>query len=247
MSLLYEFILRVRPAPLAVFFKKLLRVERGNVETPSGVFLVDPASNFGHQVQSETGYEPEMRETLEKLIQEQDTFIDLGGNEGFFSVVASKLTGPSGRVICIEPQQRLQKVLRQNFKQNGAENVEIVCSLIGDEEGHAELYESPDTNSGSSSRYQVTRYPLPRQKVGQTTLVRLFEELNIARVRLIKIDIEGAEYEAIFGARQLFQDEVFDYIALELHPEILESRGISPESIHAFLASCGYEKDDSFA
>ena len=64
----------------------------------------------------------------------------------------------------------------------------------------------------------------PKEVVEMTTLEKLFENEKIKNIKLMKIDIEGLEYEAILGSQDLFKQNVIENIALELHPSIIEKR-----------------------
>jgi hypothetical protein len=62
----------------------------------------------------------------------------------------------------------------------------------------------------------------------------------------MKIDIESFEYEAVLGSKELFQTDLIENIALELHPDILESRGKSGTDIVEFLQSAGYKENKKY-
>ena len=99
-----QFLLRIRPAPLAVFLKRLMRIKRKVVDTDTGKFWIDPASNLGITLLREGAYEPGMQAILEHFLMPGKVFVDLGANEGYFTVLGARLTQPSGRVFAIEPQ-----------------------------------------------------------------------------------------------------------------------------------------------
>ena len=99
--------MRVRPAFLAAWLKTLLRVRRKPVGTKEGIFWIDPVSQFAVNLVAGHGYEPEMGETLRRYLRPGSTFVDIGANEGFFTVQAAKIVGNSGRVLAVEPQGRL--------------------------------------------------------------------------------------------------------------------------------------------
>ncbi len=242
MQLLYQILVRIRPSIVASLLKTLLRVRRRVVSTSEGRFFVDPVSNFGNTLVSGVSYEPGMLTTLKSILREGDTFVDVGANEGYFSIVASKLVGPTGRVISIEPQSRLQAVLFRNLAENSADNVRIVQSAIADVTGTATLSLAPDMNTGSSGIFRTTKYRNPTESVPVTTLRAMVDLLGLKTVRLMKMDIEGFEYEAILGSRSLFNQSVIENIALELHPQILERRKKSISDILDFLVSAGYTK-----
>jgi FkbM family methyltransferase len=235
-----RWLLRTRPAFVAAWLKRLLRVERQEVETLYGRFLVDPVSQFGNALTSRAGYEPEMRRTLELFARPGSVFLDVGANEGFFSVLASRLVGARGRVIAVEPQERLEAVIRRNLELNACSNVELFSCAIADRRGAAELHLSPDTNTGSTALYRSTRYRLPRTSVSVTTLDDLLDQAGAEAVDLVKMDIEGSEYEAILGSPSVFESGRIAAIALELHPALISGRGLDPAAIARFLERCGY-------
>lgn len=236
-------LLQVRPAPLAVFLKRFLRMSRVAVETPAGRFSVDPVSNFGFDLMSSGEYEADMQATLRAWLRPGSTFIDLGANEGYFSVIASRLVTETGRVLTVEPQARQARVIEENFRANGVRNAVIVRVAVSDYAGSGKIHLMPDTIPGSSGLERSTSYPLPTENVTVTTLAGLMRQHEIERADLIKIDIEGFEYEAVLGSADLFRQKRFKAIALELHPSILERRGKSMSEIADFLASAGYRFD----
>lgn len=62
----------------------------------------------------------------------------------------------------------------------------------------------------------------------------------------MKIDIESFEYEAVLGSKQLFEGNIIENIALELHPNILEVRGKSGSEIVDFLYEAGYKENNKY-
>ena len=181
--------------------------------------------------------------TLKHLLKEGDTFLDVGANEGFFSILASKIVGESGTVLSIEPQSRLQSVIFRNISENSAFNVTVFQIAISDSIGIATLFLQPDMNTGSSGLFGTTKYRTPTEIVPQTTLSRLLGLLNIGNIKLMKIDVESFEYEAILGSKELFLGNIIEHIALELHPGILKQRGKTEADILAFLRDNGYEQN----
>jgi FkbM family methyltransferase len=214
------------------------------VQTPEGLFYVDPYSNFGHSIKSSNGYESELVCSVKKVLKGGDTFVDMGANEGYYSIIASKIVGPGGTVICIEPQTRLQRVIFRNMLENKAFNINVFQRVIADSIGMANIYLSPDMNTGSSGLQCTTRYRCPQELVPQTTLASLLHSINVCGIKLVKIDVEGFEYEAILGSRDLFASGIIENIALELHPALLARRGKCESDILDFLKECGYERNN---
>jgi FkbM family methyltransferase len=243
---LYRGLRNLRPALLAAGLKRALRVRRVVVDTPHGSYWLDPVFNLACVIASEGSYEPEMQQTLAAFLAPGKIFIDLGANEGYFTVQAAKLTAPNGRAIAVEPQDRLISVIAENIRLNGLSNVTIVHIAISDERGKTSLHLSPDINTGGSSFYRNTKYPLPTQEIATMPLTDLLHREGIEQVDLMKVDIEGAEYEAILGSRQLFEERRIKALALELHPAVLEKRGRSAGEIKVFLTAAGYQKKNDY-
>lgn len=235
-----DFLMKLRPAPLAVMLKRLLRVRRLEHATPHGTFWVDPASYQGLALLREGRYEPDLLETVLRSLRPGDVFVDVGANEGYFTVVASRQVGANGRVLAIEPQERLQEVIARNCALNDCKNVTKVAAAVSDREGEASIYLTPDVNNSASSLQRPTRYGLPQQTVASRTLESLLDENGVTRCQLMKIDVEGWEYEAVLGSRNLFASGRVEAVALELHPHLLAARNLRAEEITEFLSQCGY-------
>jgi FkbM family methyltransferase len=239
-------LLNMRPASFASVLKGLIGVERVVVETGAGRFYLDPVSHFGALLIGGGEHDPGISRTLEYFLRSGDTFVDIGANEGYFSVVGAKLVGSTGTVVAAEPQARLKPVLVKNFQLNGIEYVKLVDCAISDQSGTNELYISPDLSTGSTGFYRRTKYKVPVQTVETITLAELFRRSRIDCAHVLKMDIEGFEYEAILGSQELFVEKRIKVLALDLHPDYLEKRGQGVEKILEFLAKCDYSLDHRF-
>ena len=240
MSNLHTSLLKIRPTFLSVALKKLLGIKRTVANTTFGDFFVDPVSNFGNSLLSNQEYEPDLMAYIQKHLKPGDSFLDLGANEGFFSIVASNIVGPTGKVYTIEPQERLQEIITENIRLNNADNVEMIKKAVSDTKGTTEMYLAPDTNTGSTSLANPHKYSVPTQTVEMDTLENILDEQNIDTIDLAKIDIEGFEYETVLGSKQLFRDQRIKRIALEIHYYELIDRKLDSDDIQNFLKDCGY-------
>ncbi|MBX3735677.1 MAG: FkbM family methyltransferase [Candidatus Didemnitutus sp.] len=232
-------LLSVRPAPLAVAIKRLLFLRRRVITTPAGTFWIDPASDAGQRVATHGHYDVATESLLARFLRPGDTFVDVGANEGFICVPAARLTGPTGRVVAVEPQLRLQPVLQRNFALNTV-RVETHAVAISDHAGTAELQLAPDMNNSSTGFVTATRYPLKKQSIEILTLSAFLARLAIDSPFVLKMDIESWEHEAILGSPEIFREQRVRALFLELHPNLLQQRGLDPAAIPNFLTSCGY-------
>ncbi|MEX0643451.1 MAG: FkbM family methyltransferase [Pirellulales bacterium] len=237
----------LRPAWVAASAKKLIGIKRIPLHVDAGTFHIDPISHFGCNLIQHRAYEPAMTDTLRRYLKPGGVFVDVGANEGYFSVLASCIVGPSGRVIAVEPQSRLQEVLRENFRLNGLTNVSLVQAAVSNEDGASVFHLSPDVNTGSSGLSLATKYQVETEQVRTSTLSRILSEAAVDHVDLMKMDIEGFEYEAILGSLDLFRKGIVRALALELHRSAISRRGLDAELLLESLREFKYELDESCA
>jgi len=235
-----ERILALRPAALGSFVKQCLRWNRQLFEQEDGRFFIDVASNFGFRLSSKHGYEPHFRAALMERLKPGMTFVDVGANEGYFSVIASKIVGSSGRVIALEPQSRLQNVVTRNFALNEVVNGKLVRCAISDRDGTADLSLTPDTNTGSTGLFNSLRYATAAEKVPTMRLQSFLAGQGCGFVDVMKMDVEGFEWEAILGSPDVFRNKRISVLMVEIHDAIMRGRGKSPEDLVDFLKSTGY-------
>jgi FkbM family methyltransferase len=169
-------------------------------------------------------------------------FIDLGANEGYFTVIAARRCAPSGHVVAIEPQRRLVPILEENIRLDelNKNNVRVLSLAVTDAPGAVTLHLTPGINSGTSGLHRATKYRVPTQIVAARTLAQIFDDKKLSPVDLMKVDIEGFEYEALLGSRSVFEEMRVRELALELHPTILAKRGKEVGDIVAMLEATGY-------
>lgn len=240
LSRLERSLFRMRPAAALSVVKVLLRVRRREVHVPAGRFLVDPVSYFGAELIRTGAYEPSMTRRLADNLSAGMTFVDVGANEGYFTVMASALVGASGRVVAVEPQERVADVLAANLGLNSCSNVNVVRAAVGDVAGVLVLHIMPSVNTGASSATPPVRYPTRREHVTQVKLDDLLPSLGVETVDLMKIDVEGYESHVIDGAREVFRRGAVRQVALELHPRQLRALGTTSEDVVLLMESLGF-------
>lgn len=225
---------RVRPAGLAARLKLLLRVQREVVALPDGArFWIDPVSNFGQRVASAAGYEPEVAALVKAVLRQGDVFVDAGANEGYFSILAAR---QGARTLALEPQSRLIPIITTNVSLNDADGVKICHLALSNREGTLELHLGPSVNTGSSTFFSRGG---TSEEVSAVPLDVLVDREGIERIRLLKVDCEGAESLIIPGAARTLAERRIDFISLEFHSDIIG--GAACEAIGRTLRDSGYE------
>lgn len=126
-------------------------------------------------------------------------FIDIGAHIGKYSIFLSKYFS---KIIAIEPDKNNFNLLSKNVKTNRLENKILPFNIaILDKEKVVWFFEYEDSVK-SSIKSSENEMPINKYKVRSTSLDKLVEKLGIdtEKIRLIKIDVEGAEFEVIKGA-----------------------------------------------
>jgi FkbM family methyltransferase len=143
-----------------------------------------------------------------------DVILDVGACEGMFSIMMAKLF-PHARIIAIEPVPRTYYHMVRNIGLNGCTNIEPLNVGLGKEIGTKTMFVGLKGDSGGSSS-EMTFNPEWHEKVEVEIIGMddLFESQNIDRVRLLKMDVEGMEYDILYNTSML---ERVDYFTEELH------------------------------
>lgn len=134
-------------------------------------------------------------------IQEGDTVIDAGAFPGVFTVYAAKKAGRNGKVVALEPDEENMEKLKKNVRLNGLENVEFVQKGLWDSEGKLKF----DERGLKSSR--IVDSSEEGTLIDVCDIDSLVENLDIENVDFIKMDIEGAEIEALEGAEKVLREQ----------------------------------------
>jgi FkbM family methyltransferase len=142
--------------------------------------------------------EPDTQRLLESWLRPGAVFYDLGANVGFFSLVGAALVGPEGHVYAVEPAPVTARALRSNVARNDLANVTVIEAAAGREDGSARL-DLADGEVSQSARLLGENQcgGLQVRVVSIDTLIRE----GASPPDVIKIDVEGAEEDAILGMR----------------------------------------------
>jgi FkbM family methyltransferase len=141
-------------------------------------------------------YESEKAKLFARHAKPGQTFYDVGANVGFYTLIASRLLGPTGHVVAFEPSPRNLGFLQQHLSLNHIANVKVLDIAVSDSEGVTKFSEGEDPKlSRITAVGGVT--------VRTTALDCLMGELPLPDI--IEMDIEGAEYSALRGGEQLLR------------------------------------------
>lgn len=237
-----RFVYRMKPAIVASFLKFISRIKRRELILGAHSFWIDPVSNFGVRLTSCGEYEPPMTQAICSRLKSGSTFVDIGSNEGYFSVLAASIVGPEGHIYAVEPQERLWPVILRNFAANRLFNYTLIPFALGKESITSEISLFPSTNSGASSLVPPVSYKsVGRQKCEIMTLDEMVDSYSIEVIDLAKIDVEGFEHDVVQGAQKALEKGVIRNVIMETHPSQLAQQGITVEEIEAIMREKGYD------
>ena len=154
-------------------------------------------------------------------------FVDVGANDGYYTLFAARRVGPSGRVVAAEPSSRERAHLQRNLGRNGLDNVSVVPAAIGAAAGLADLHLAHGVHAGhntlgSFAHDDVVRASLERVPI--EPLDAVIARLGLARVDFVKIDVEGAEASVIAGAATVLSS-MRPLMLLEVNDKALAGAG----------------------
>ncbi|MEE9378115.1 MAG: FkbM family methyltransferase [Candidatus Lokiarchaeia archaeon] len=169
-------------------------------------------------------YEPASSYIFKKLIKRDMTVIDIGGNIGYFSLMASKLVGIHGKVYVFEPDRTSFMFLKKNIKINKVRNIISINKCVSNEEGIIKLYHHPKFHSCHSIFKSISKKLMKQIDVESITLDNMFLNEDF-RISFIKMDIEGAEINALKGMGKMLEKNKVSYLLTECNLRILKSTG----------------------
>ena len=189
-------------------------------------------------------FEPNEFAFLDRVLKPGMVFVDVGANDGYYTLFAARRVGTSGRVVAAEPSSRERAHLQRNLGRNGLDNVTVVPAAIGASSGLADLHLAHGVHAGhntlgSFAHDDVVRASLERVPI--EPLDAIIARLSLARVDFVKIDVEGAEARVIAGASTVLSS-MRPVLLLEVNDKALRAQGNCADSLIGTLrGELGYE------
>ena len=189
-------------------------------------------------------YEPQETILLRHLLGPGSVFVDVGANWGYFSLVGASLVGPSGRVIAVEADPRACRALEINVARNRLSTVTVVEAAADSRDGSLDLCTYGEGSDEFSSfgvvRSAQTVDGMRTFTVRTRPLDDILDQARVSNVDLLKMDIEGAEGQALSGLDRRLRAGAIERVLLELHPHYLRERGESAGGIIEAMRARGF-------
>ncbi|WP_107470723.1 FkbM family methyltransferase [Streptomyces sp. ERV7] len=186
-------------------------------------------------------WEPHMTGWLRRRLRPGDGFVDVGANIGYFSVLASRLVGETGRVVAVEASPLFHQRLLRQAELNRCTNIRAANAAVSDSRKTLKFVLASPYNLGANS---IVPYEGAAESVFEMEAVPLPDLLDpaeTASARVIKIDVEGAEGGVVRGMAPLLDKLRPDAeITVEVTPERMAQLGDSADELLETMRSHGF-------
>lgn len=174
------------------------------------------------------------------------TVFDVGANIGELSLLFSRLVGSEGRVHAFEATENTFKKLTSICQLANRKQIILNQKAVSDKHGVLELFVYDDMHSTLNTLadrpledYGIDIKPISTEEVEAITIDQYCNEQNIESIDLLKIDVEGAEYQVLRGAEKMLRRQRINCCVFEFGQTTFDM-GNNPDEIESFLKSVNY-------
>ena len=184
---------------------------------------------------------------IETILKSGDYFIDVGANIGIYSLVASKIVGPSGSVLSFEPVSSIFDKLTKNIAINAPSNISTVNAALSSFSGSTEILsikvdqfrQGTSTLQFNDNVQELGEDAFYKERVTVVTLDHFLDQKQLESLKFIKIDVEGHELKVLEGAKSTIL-KLKPFLLLEHDQSRLNFMEISEVDFRNLFMSLGY-------
>ncbi len=195
-------------------------------------------------------WEPSLTSWISSRLGADDVFVDIGANVGYYSILASRLVGPNGIVVAVEAEPATFEMLEQNVRRNNATNVRALNLAASDSAGTLELHSGAPWNRGMAGPVAERWNSAGPESDSWTDVVTeveaqpvgaIISDDELARMRLMKIDVEGGEPAVLRGLFELLDRTREDLeLVVEIDPGLFEAQKEDPAAYLGRFREAGF-------
>jgi len=210
-----------------------------------------PAAPGGIAPDYQFNSELKEQQLVRHLVGAGQTVFDVGAHAGKYTRLFSLLVGPAGRVFAFEPAPDSFQRLALDVVEAGLKNVTLLRNAVAGQSGPVTLHQFPEEYSSWNSlgrpRMEDPKCPgqfvpmLGSVEVDAVTLDAFCREHRIERIDYLKLDVEGAEIQALRGARELLAKKAIRFLQFEISRKMLEGLKTTARAVFDYLAGQGYQ------
>lgn len=177
---------------------------------------------------------------LWKFLRPGMVFLDIGSYHGMYSLVAAKRIGTEGQIVAFEPSRREFARLRLHLRWNGSTTVHAEHFAVGSSTEESAFFQitSGDATRGGL-RPPASDDSVTEIRVRTVCLDSYISSFPLARVDLVKLDVEGGEMEALRGASSLL-GKMRPMLICEVLDATTQVWGYEARDIIEYLGNLGY-------
>jgi FkbM family methyltransferase len=190
-------------------------------------------------VQGRADLDPDL-EALMMAARPGDVVYDVGANMGLFSIMLGHRVGAGGLVVSFEPQAEVFEHLQTNIHLNGLGNVRPFQKALGADSEAAFVSIAKETVL-SRLRTAEDSAAGPREPVDVVVGDEFVKAEDLPVPRLVKIDVEGAEYGVIRGLAKTLSQPACHMVCCEIHPPLLPP-GVTQDTVLTLLRELGFDE-----
>lgn len=204
------------------------------------MYLTKP-SHVSKQIVRHGVHEKGLTSYILDNVKKGDFVVDLGANIGYYTLIFAKLVGQEGQVIAFEPAISNFKILQKNITKNCYTNTKLENLAVSNVNEQSKLYHSKtDTGSHRMAESQTVDNDIT-EIVNVITLDKYFKTKVLTRdISLIKMDMEGSEFNALKGMENILKNTKKLTIVMEFAPFALKEAQSNPEDLIDYLDSFGF-------
>jgi FkbM family methyltransferase len=186
------------------------------------------------------GFEETEIQFLKDTLKEGDYFLDIGANIGLFSLYAAEKVGPSGKVIAFEPAPDTFQKLSENVQINNFANVELHNLGVSDQVAKIPFFVSQNGYDAWNSFGNLTnKSQTIATEVDVKPLDNLLSTIDVAKIKLVKIDVEGWEKFVLLGGEQFFRAQN-PLVMMEFTESTCFEVGYMVQELYDIMETYGY-------
>ncbi len=177
---------------------------------------------------------------VDSILRPGDAVVDVGANCGYYTSLFRRIVGSTGLVVAVEANPSLAIRLKEIVRENRLGNVAVIAAGASDSIGEATLYIPPS----SFGNNDATMTPVAGWRpiaVRLVTLDRELAQLDVVKIRLLKVDVEGHELRVLKGMSKMLVKGAVDYLLIELNDHWLKQQGTSVVELVSFCEEMGFD------
>lgn len=189
-------------------------------------------------------YEDSIARVAERVIRRGDVVVDGGCNRGLHTMRFAHLAGPSGLVLAVDPVEEVLAANRRWFENTGGRGgVRWVAAGLSHSDGAARFHVARDDAARSSLHYRHEGLDYEDRTVPLATLDTL---LPTERIAFLKLDTEGAEFDALRGGQAVLARSRCPLVFENGRAWAAHVFGYDREAFFGFFAGLGHVLHDGF-